>query len=79
MYKKFSFEVDQSDLPPQDVSQPKYFGLHLLPAADSALSSICSLHDVKVCLHFLSYTCNEIIFDVVDVKPIRTWIHLLYY
>lgn len=79
MYDTLSFKVDQNDLPPQDVSEPKY----LLTSTPYLLNERChllaqnvsSLHDVKICLHSLSYICNKLLFFIyiyiVHVKLIR--------
>lgn len=75
MYDTLSIEVGQNDLPPQDVSQPKYFPTSLLNEHCHLLAqNVSSLHDVKICLHSLCYISNESrILIVVHVKPVKIY------
>lgn len=69
MYDKLSFVVDQNYLPPQDVSEPKYLlDFDSYPLNDEyhvLAQNVYSLHDVKICLHFLSSVCKELLFNIV--------------
>lgn len=69
MYDKLSFVVDQNDLPPQDVSEPKYFlDFNSYPLNDEChvlAQNVSSLHDVKIRLHFQSSVCKELLFNIV--------------
>jgi len=62
MYDKLSFEVDQNDLPPQDVSETKILSDAERMASSVGSKTFSSLHDVKIWLHYFSYICNKLPF-----------------